>query len=458
MQSSNSNRLSDRLVIHRGSPVVKHIMMINVALLFITLLSGCASTTTAEETARKSDVPKSKDTLTIQLVSINGSFYGVKHHRLAQKIELFHELNPKTDISIRWIHDYNLTLGSDTVPSWIRTAKPAELYTDAEDVPDIFELAPNQMLELYRRGAIEPLNMNETAVSEYMISTNDGYVLGIKSKINPMIVYYNKQVFESLGLDPPSNQWDWEKLNNTIVKLRAAGETVYIPLNPYTLEWSASLNGRRIAAVDGVTYRGYLDSDEAIKGAEWLIGIGTKYREKVVNGIIPPAMPFDLLDGEIALAIDYASVGDPNNYEVISQRNEHIGITGLPTGTDGVNPSHISGLSLASRSKNKELAIKLLQYLMEDKNLLYSDIADYTLQSNMKPLAEPVSIERKTFIINEMKRSVPALLFMHEAFSMPYFDQWSSPKPLSAIHNGGPIREALHQYAMELEQEWIGHR
>ncbi|MGO4346969.1 extracellular solute-binding protein [Paenibacillus sp. MCAF9] len=246
---------------------MKYTMMINVALLFITLLSSCVSTTTIEEAARNSEEPKSKDTLTIQLVSINGSFYGVEHHRLARKIKRFGDLNPNTNIMIRWINDYNFTQGSNSVPTWIKTTKPADLYTvtqRVQDVPDIFELAPNQMLELYRRGAIEPLNMNETGVSEYVISSNDGYVLGIKSKINPMIVYYNKQAFESLGLDPPSNQWDWEKLNDTIVKLRAAGENVYIPFNPYSLEWATSLNGRRIAAVDGVTYRGYLDSEVLI--------------------------------------------------------------------------------------------------------------------------------------------------------------------------------------------------
>lgn len=435
---------------------MKYTMMINVALLFITLLSSCVSTTTAEEAARNSEEPKSKDTLTIQLVSINGSFYGVEHHRLARKIERFGDLNPNTNITIRWINDYNLTQGSNSVPIWIKTTKPADLYTvtqRAQDVPDIFELAPNQMLELYRRGAIEPLNMNETGVSEYVISSNDGYVLGIKSKINPMVVYYNKQAFESLGLDPPSNQWDWEKLNDTIVKLRAPGENVYIPLNPYTLEWATSLNGGRIAAADGVTYRGFLDSEEAIKGAEWLVGIGTKYREKVVNGTIPPAMPFDLLDGEIALAVEYATVGDPNNYEAISQRNDLIGIAGLPTGDGGINPAHVSGLSLASRSKNKELALKLLRYLMEDKDTIYSDISDYTLQANMRPLAVTASAERKTLIIHEMKRSVPAALFMHEAFSMPYFEQWSSPNRLAAIHNGLPIRESLHHYALELELE-----
>jgi hypothetical protein len=98
--------------------------------------------------------------------------------------------------------------------------------------------------------------------------------------------------------------------------------------------------------------------------------------------------------------------------------------------------------------------MKLLKYLVQNTDSLYSDIADYTLQANMKPLSGPVSEERKAFIIHEMKRSVPAALFMHEAAnSIPYFEQWYSPKPIGDIHNGQPIREALHRYTMELEEE-----
>ena len=107
--------------------------------------------------------------------------------------------------------------------------------------------------------------------------------MGVKSKINPLILYYDKLKFQALGSDPPSEQWDLEKLNNTINRLKAAGESVYIPFNPYTLEWAASLKGGRVVSTDGVTYSGYLDSDETVQGAEWLVSVGTKYREKVVN-------------------------------------------------------------------------------------------------------------------------------------------------------------------------------
>ncbi|MBD3919939.1 extracellular solute-binding protein [Paenibacillus sp. PR3] len=418
------------------------------------LLTGCSFSSTSGNEAK---VNETKETLTVQLVAANGSMYGIEHHRLAQRIQGFRQLFPNTDITIRWVQDYNIMDASHQSKrtSWIRSDTPTDLFANSKDVPDIVELVPNQMKELYRLGRIEALNLNRTAVRDGVIASNDGYVLGVKSKINPMIIYYNKWVFQGLGLETPSEEWDLNKLNDTIVRLKAAGETVYIPLNPYTLEWAASLKGGRIAAADGITYSGYLDSDETVHGVEWLDSVGTKYREKIVANIIPPAMPFDFLDGEIALAVDYAVVSDPNNYEEISQRDERFGIAGLPVGMTGINPAQVSGLSIPSQSKHKEMAMKLLNFLLQDTDALYSDIADYTLQANMKPFLVPVSQERKALILSAMKRSVPAALYMHEeAFPMTYFAQWQSPKPLADIHNGQPIREALHRYAMELEEDW----
>jgi len=417
------------------------------------LLTGCSFSSTSGNEAK---VNETKETLTVQLVAANGFMYGIEHHRLAQRIKGFRQLFPNTDITIRWVQDYNMDPGHYAKQySWIRSDTPTDLFTAAKDVPDIVELVPNQMKELFGLGRIEALNMNRTAVRDGVIASNDGYVLGVKSKINPMIIYYNKWVFQGLGLETPSEEWDLDKLNDTIVRLKAAGETVYIPLNPYTLEWAASLKGGRIAAADGITYSGYLDSDETVQGVEWLASVGTKYREKIVANIIPPAMPFDFLDGEIALAVDYAVVSDPNNYEEISQRDERFGIAGLPVGMTGINPAQVSGLSIPSQSKHKEMAMKLLNFLLQDTDALYSDIADYTLQANMKPFSVPVSQERKALILSAMKRSVPATLYMHEeAFPMTYFSQWHSPKPLADIHNGQPSREALHRYAMELEGDW----
>ncbi|MDQ0115504.1 hypothetical protein [Paenibacillus harenae] len=48
-------------------------------------------------------------------------------------------------------------------------------------------------------------------------------------------------------------------LNDTIVKLKAAGQNVYLPLSPYTLVWAASMFGGRIVVSGGNSFIGYID-------------------------------------------------------------------------------------------------------------------------------------------------------------------------------------------------------
>ncbi|MDQ0115505.1 ABC-type glycerol-3-phosphate transport system substrate-binding protein [Paenibacillus harenae] len=88
-------------------------------------------------------------------------------------------------------------------PSWGKAVQASAIGDTPEKLPDIVELVPNQMKFWYQLGKIEPLSLNHTTNEPYVISSSDGYVQGLKSKINPMIVYYNKAIFESLGLDPP---------------------------------------------------------------------------------------------------------------------------------------------------------------------------------------------------------------------------------------------------------------
>jgi hypothetical protein len=42
--------------------------------------------------------------------------------------------------------------------------------------------------------------------------------------MNPLIVYYNQAVFEMLDLDPPTEEWGIQELNDIIWKLKHAGQ------------------------------------------------------------------------------------------------------------------------------------------------------------------------------------------------------------------------------------------
>ncbi|GMK37559.1 hypothetical protein PCCS19_06130 [Paenibacillus sp. CCS19] len=261
---------------------------LGILLLMSLCLTGCASSQ-GDQYRMANTIPE-KQKLTVELVSW---FRGNDRHWLARRIEQFGSEHPNVEIKIHWNpHDV-------LKASWDKSKEPAYLYEEAPsvEVPDLVELAPDQMRELYRLGKLEPLNMNSTSLKDFVISSTDGYVIGVISKINPLLIYYNQSVFEVLDLDPPTEEWGVKELNEVIHKLKAAGEGVFIPMSPYTFEWATSLFGGRIVASDGMTYLSYIDSNEAVQGAEWLAGIGTDVKFVDITKE-PVPMPYWLINGK----------------------------------------------------------------------------------------------------------------------------------------------------------------
>lgn len=328
------------------------------------------------------------------------------------------------------------------------------------DPPDLIELTPNQMKVAFHHGKLETLNMDQPQLKDLVITSPDGYVIGVKSKINPLIMYYNQDTFLELGLEAPSEDWDWAMLDNTIAALKAARKNVYIMLSPSILEWvTMSRYGGRIVDTSGTMFSGYMDSEETIQAAEWLKWVGTReedYRLRTGFANIQryDPMPLDLIEGNMALAIDFAhdlQISRTSNFEAIVQRNDRVGIAPLPGGFDDVNVAHTAGLVIPAYSENKDLAMELLRYLTKDIETYYEDILWYTLQANSS--IELDNPRRISTLLLEMKRSIPTSLRMSEAQSHARnFDHFASMR--RAIMEGEPIKTILEQKAQELDVQF----
>lgn len=309
--------------------------------------------------------------------------------------------------------------------------------------PDLIEIIPNKMRLAHHHNKLAELSMNQPQLQDLVIQSPDGYVYGVKTTINPLIVYYNKEIFQKLGMDPPSEEWDWAMLDNAINALKAVDHNVHILFSPSILEW-VTINrfGGRIVDTSGTGFSGYFDSEEAIQAAEWLKWVGTKK---------DLSMPRDLVEGKIALAIDFAfhlPMSGITEYESVVRNYDQIGIAPLPGGPDVVNVAHTSGLVIPKYSENKDLALELLTYLTQDQEEYYENILRYT--NSWRSNNELSNPERNAIIIREMKRSVPSTLLLNESQnvsgnSIHYV--WLREKVLS----DQPVENILGEMAQELD-------
>lgn len=83
----------------------------------------------------------------------------------------------------------------------------------------------------FHHGKIESLALQEPQYQDYFIHSPDGYVLGVKTKINPLVVYYNRDIFRQHGLELPTDGWD------TVIQTHQAGAKGS-QLNEGSEEWS----------------------------------------------------------------------------------------------------------------------------------------------------------------------------------------------------------------------------
>jgi len=365
----------------------------------------------------------------------------------------FAELNPDLELNVRTGNGYGVTSTS----AWILGGE------GSGDPPDILELTPTQMKLFFHHGKIESLGIRESEYQDYLIHSPDGYILGVKTKINPLVVYYNREIFRQHGLELPTDEWGWVQFEQAITELKDKGENVYIYVTPYILEWvTMNRYGGRIVDTSGTRFGGYLDSEEAVQAAEWLFGIKSKfneYRERMIGGhntYFP--MPYDLIEDNMALAVDYPyyiHVTAIGSYFEILERNENIGIAPLPGGHDVINPALMSGLAIHTGSKNKEAAMALLRYLLEESDDYYRDTIIQTHQWGARSALPVEGSEEWSVILQEASRSVPVSLMLNEGSQwMNNNSQFLMIQLYLAMINDQPARKVLENYAVEYEEKF----
>ena len=415
-----------------------------VLIIIIATMTGCQLTSN-QNLHINLENDRSPQTLTIGLVSTVGSVTNI----LGDRIRAFDGEHP--DIEIHFVQDNNRLYYQ--ISPWLIGLEGREAP------PDIVEVPYTLMQYMYHHGKIEQLNMNETKLQGLVIKAPDGSVIGVKSKVNPLVVYYNQEIFNAMGLEEPSGEWEWDMLDQTIATLKKAGHNVYIMLSPFTLEWLAmNRYGGRISDPYSMKFGGYLDSEASIRAAEWFAWVGTKEEDyELPSGQAFP-MPSELIKGNMALAIDYAHrVVGHYHYESIIQRNDQINIAPLPGGPETSNLAQMTGLSILSKSPNRDVAMKLLRYLTNDSEGYIHDIASYTLQAwqGVTLGVDWIDPGRASTILQEIGRSVPATLFMSDDYSHGFnFNSEHAYPFLREIIDGRPTFEALEQYAQQLDVEF----
>ncbi len=200
----------------------------------------------------------------------------------------------------------------------------------------------------------------------------------IPNDFTPMVMYYNKRLFDAAGVPYPQNGWNFDQFRNAAKRLTKKDQYGFVFANwfPGWIMWLWN-NGGDVFSPDLKQASGYLDSPENVKTIEFLRTIINEDRsaptlsQSAAMGVDPFA------NGQAAMTVSghWAMVGysaapkGPDGKPRITL--DDLGVVMLPNNTGKpVTVMYESGYAITKRAKHPEAAWKFIKFMTSYKSRL----------------------------------------------------------------------------------------
>ena len=397
-----------------------------VILLFISifLLSACQPKATETPAA-----PETTGPIVLRLGTKDASA-ALDLHQAA--IALYEADNPEMLVQLEAVanRDYDARL---------------QTMLSVDAAPDVIQLADESIPEFVAQGdliALDSYFPSDFDTSVYLPNLlepgqvdGDQYLL--PKSYSTLAIYYNKSLFDEVGVPYPEDGWTWDDLLDVALDLTQDldGDNapdiwgIQLPATWTTgFEYWVAAAGGQLVSDNGKEFVGYMDSEAVINAVTFYADLYNKYR------VSPP--PTDLeaayggntefADGKAAMLIFDRSI-EP---ELLANRNLDLGVVGLPQGETRANILFWEGYGVTSTSAHPRTAANFLTfYTGAAGNEVWVDAALPTIQS----VAESSGLSTdpiESVWINELNYVVP------RAYSFtPYWDEAGVPALTAALQN-----------------------
>lgn len=275
--------------------------------------------------------------------------------------------------------------------------------------PDVFQVGDGDVARFAAQGVFEPLDPYIAGTkgsvpldtSVFIKAVADiGKVGGttylLTKDSSPLVLYYNKKMFDAAGVAYPTDKWTWNDMLDAAKKLTitSGGTTsqwgIQLPDGWGDPTWVRGIlpfiyqNGGDVISADGKKVTTYLDSDATIAALQFYADFITKYKVAPSKADVAAFNGADLFQtGKVAML--WTGVWPLNGY--IKDTTISIGTSTLPTGPSGTRANSIcwAGFALYSKGQNKDAAWAFLRWIGADKGA--QEFANYAL-TDVKAIAD----------------------------------------------------------------------
>lgn len=356
----------------------------------------------------------------------------------------------------------------------VHQAIPADYYTKLQTMiagntaPDLMWLSQEYVANYADSEAILDISSQAAALSDMPAAQLDDYypgslavaqyggkLYGLPWIAQPVVLYYNPELFEKAGVTPPDESWTWETFKEAAKKLTVkddAGNVIqygtsfngWPPIQMFI--WQA---GGDVISADLTTCP--VDSPEAIQGAQF-------YADIIYNPdyAVPEAVIKEQGFGEMAKAgkvamffggaaddLDYAYQKDPQNAKMVMAL--------VPKGPkDRTTFAWTAITAVSTQTKNPDLAVKAMVALTDGIHH-WKVLAPRKSLASVDVIAASVPGKKDSAaVMLEAAKSMRSFTIIpqHTDWNTVYWEQFQDPlfhKKGEAAELAGAVRPKLEE-------------
>lgn len=257
------------------------------------------------------------------------------------------------------------------IPESDYSSKLNQMVSTGDDSADIYVIWENDIANFAKAGGIIPmddyLKSSSIQTGDFIdavssLSAGLGGTYGLPWCAATELLFYNKDMFDAAGIPYPGNDWSYEDYKSAAEKLtkkKADGTTEqYGSALPNTQTWWAGIGG--------VGDKVYDPSKGEMVIGDGAVSFVTDVAAMTKNGIMPePSSDTADIFASGKAAMSWQGSWNIGTYG--SSLSFQWDIATIPTDQVKYNTLHTGFYSINSKSKNKDAAFRVIEYLMGEE-------------------------------------------------------------------------------------------
>lgn len=271
----------------------------------------------------------------------------------------------------------------------------------------------------------------------------------------PMVMMYNKRIFDEAGVPYPRDGWTWSEFLQTAQKLTVVDPKTATPTRfgfnfqkemPLWFPWIWS-NGGDVLSPDGRHAVGYLDGPATVETITFLADLVRKYR-------VAPSLSQSAAAGVDLFRAGRAAMNMTGHWSLIEYRVDRmdIGVTTIPTQIGRpVTVLYATGLAISRASRHRDLAWEYVKFLTSEAVQKKRVAGGLAISGNRKAAESFAGTPVEDAFLSEVKYARPPWGSRVEGYELV---EDLGREMIEDILNGGvPVRQAASRTARLVEME-----